>query len=143
MLWLNKVGIFAQQRLSFSEDQELYNAASTTWNAMGREDILEAFSHHPQIGADQELCEKNSKQHTLGLPMSIGNGSASEACIADLAKCNRLYLERFGYIFIVCATGRTLAQMLNPIKERLHNSEEQDQNAAAEQEKSPCSGCKN
>ena len=125
------------KQFPFSEDQELYDTATSIWGTMEREDILEAFSHHPQIGADPEaLRQKFKTTHSWSSNEQAGMSSASEDCIADLAQCNKIYLERFGYIFIVCATGKTAAQMLSIIQQRLNNQEEQELKiAAAEQGK--------
>ena len=62
--------------------------------------------------------------------------AADEATIADLAAGNRAYIERFGYIFIVCASGKTAAQMLALLQHRLpHDTEQEIFVAATEQAK--------
>jgi len=96
--------------------------AAQIWKGCTREDILEAFAAHPKIG-DQKGASEQSAVRT-----------ASEATLRELARLNREYEARFGYIFIVCATGKTGEEMLALLRQRLRNQpEEEIAIAAAEQ----------
>jgi len=118
----------------------LYADAGAVWAAMGRDDILEAFAQHPRIGGAEgawtELgCAQRSPSRegagTLsGFPQSIDAWSrAEQSGTADadaetkraLREANDRYFARFGYIFIVCATGKSAAEMLALVQQRLHN----------------------
>ena len=86
----------------WQNEQALYSAGETVWAAMGRDDILEAFTHHPQIGADLEaLREKFQTTAAWSGSEQSAVTEASEEVLIALRDGNRAYQERFGYIFIV------------------------------------------
>ena len=121
----------------FDSERALLNAAAQAWSKLGRDDYLEAFSHHPQIGADRaELARRFARTAQLSAAEQAGVAQADAATLDALAEANRTYLERFGYIFIVCATGKTAEQMLSLLRERLPNDPDTELRiAAAEQAK--------
>jgi len=59
---------------------------------------------------------------------------ASDTVIVELAKANKIYLEKFGFIFIVCATGKSASQMLSLLQQRLANDAETEVNNAAQEQ---------
>jgi len=98
---------------------DLLHAASKAWHACGQEDWKEAFGHHPRIGDLDTLKRKFS-----GTGTSLEQAAALEASLLTLealAEGNRVYEEKFGYIFIVCATGRSAEGMLGELRKRLDN----------------------
>ena len=100
-------------------------------------DILEAFSHHPKIGANIETLRAKFQQ-TAGWSASeqASVSQASDAVLQALAQGNIDYEAKFGYIFIVCATGKSAAEMLNLLQARLVNTPADEiKLAAAEQAK--------
>jgi len=121
----------------FGSEQALLRAAQETWSKLGKDDYLEAFSHHPQIGADRaELARRFASTAQLSAAEQSGVAHADAATLDALAEANRAYLARFGYIFIVCATGKSAEQMLSLLRERLPNAPEAELRiAAAEQAK--------
>ena len=109
----------------FSSRNDLHLTAIQIWNALDKEDYLEAFKAHPQIGASvEELRKKFQTTSNWSSGEQSGMGSASEETIQALKVANAQYLERFGYIFIVCATGKSADEMLAIIQERLPNAPE-------------------
>lgn len=132
--WANLV---AQKLGSLTNDDDLFALADTTWSQMSKADILEAFSHHPQIGADPEkLKARFQHTHQWSANEQSGMSQANEAVIQRLASGNAMYLERFGYIFIVCATGKSAQEMLDLLEARVNNDPiEELQIAAGEQAK--------
>lgn len=102
--------------------------------SMTRESWLEAFDHHPKIGDLDSLREKF--QNTASLPISEQQGlsGVSESMLKQLAEGNRLYEDRFGYIFIVCASGKTAEEMLALLNARLGNDPEKELIIAAEEQ---------
>ncbi|HXJ22366.1 MAG TPA: 2-oxo-4-hydroxy-4-carboxy-5-ureidoimidazoline decarboxylase [Polyangia bacterium] len=111
-------------RRPWLSDATLYGDAGAVWAAMGRDDILEAFAQHPRIG-DSEGAGTLS-----GFPQSIdawslaeqsGTAGADAGTRRALREANQRYFDHFGYIFIVCATGKSAAEMLALIQQRLHN----------------------
>ena len=97
----------------FASDAELLESAERVWWALGREDWLEAFAGHPRIGA--RTTDAGARREQAGVD------GATAATRAALALGNRAYEERFGHVFLVCATGRTAAEMLTALRDRLAN----------------------
>lgn len=89
----------------------LLSAASRHWAACTPADGLEAFSHHPRIG-DRPAMHKEQ----------AGVVNATTSTLEELATLNVRYEEKFGYIFIVCATGKSATELLSLLKERMNNS---------------------
>jgi len=115
----------------FDSVNALYAAADAAWQKMDRADILEAFSSHPQIG---QKAASGSESHRRWLE-GEQNGAriAAEDVKTRLVQGNRAYHERFGYIFIVCATGKTADEMLALLDQRLQNDAARELPIAAEQ----------
>ena len=124
---------------------QLTEAADEHWRAMRRRDFIEAFQGHPKIGRpDSGGAHGGAGDRTAG-DMAAGDMAAEEQSgvagasaevIESLARHNHDYEEKFGFIFIVCATGKSAAQMLELIRERIGNDRAGEiANAAEEQRK--------
>ncbi|PRQ05609.1 2-oxo-4-hydroxy-4-carboxy-5-ureidoimidazoline decarboxylase [Enhygromyxa salina] len=121
----------------FVDDDALYARAAQVWAGMERADILEAFDHHPRIGADiQALREKFASTAATAASEQAGAQRATEAELERLRAGNVNYEACYGHIFIVCATGKSAAQMAEILESRLRNSPDAELRiAAAEQAK--------
>lgn len=121
----------------FASSVALLAIANAVWQRMERADILEAFSHHPAIGSDlNELRAKFTATAAWSESEQAGASTASEATLLALRQGNLAYGERFGYLFIVCASGKSAREMLDLLNARLpHSSAEELPIAAAEQAK--------
>jgi allantoicase len=121
----------------FSSAPTLFQAATAAWSSLQARDYLEAFSHHPEIGADlNELRRKFRSTADLSESEQAGAATASEATLLALRERTQAYRERFGYSFIVCATGRTADELLAVLEERLKSAPDVEIGvAAAEQAK--------
>jgi allantoicase len=121
----------------FGSPAGLASVARHAFAALERDDYLEAFSHHPAIGADfAALREKFATTLSWSSGEQAGVTQADEATLMELAAANRAYQQRFGYLFIVCATGKTAAQMLTILRSRLENDSATELRIAAlEQQK--------
>ncbi len=120
----------------FHDESALFSAADAIWNTMTEADWREAFLAHPQIGNVNTLREKFANTKALAAGEQASVQVASEATLQALATGNQDYLEKFGFIFIVFATGKSAADMLALLQARLPNSREQElRNAALEQHK--------
>ncbi|MDO6431903.1 2-oxo-4-hydroxy-4-carboxy-5-ureidoimidazoline decarboxylase [Flavitalea sp. BT771] len=97
----------------------LLAAASRIWRACAPKDWLEAFDHHPRIGDREALRKKYAG--TGASAEQAGALDASVKVLEALAEGNRAYEEKFGYIFIVCATGKSASEMLGLLRTRLGN----------------------
>ena len=119
----------------FGSREELLERAAAIWKSLDREDFLEAFSHHPEIGADLgELRKKFASTADLASAEQSGAAGASDAVLLALREKNEAYRERFGYTFIVCASGKSADEMLALLEARLENSEERELSVAAEEQ---------
>lgn len=124
------------ERFPVKDTAALFDAAGNIWQTCTEADWKEAFSHHPRIGDLASLKQKYAATAQWAAGEQAAVQQASESILEELATGNRQYLEKFGYIFIVCATGKSAAEMLHLLKERLpHTPEEEIRVAMAEQEK--------
>lgn len=121
----------------FSCDAAVFEAADRCWTQMNRSDVLEAFSHHPKIGANIEsLRAKFQNTASWSASEQASVSQASDAVLEALSQGNIDYEARFGYIFIVCATGKSASEMLSLLQARLGNPPDVEWHlAAAEQAK--------
>ncbi len=123
-------------RRPFTSDAELYDAAEAVWSKLTRADWLEAFAAHPRIGDLDSLRKKFVTTADWAAAEQSGVSGAAEAVLLALAEGNRRYEEQFGYLFIVCATGKTASQMHDILERRLGNKPDQElKEAAGEQAK--------
>lgn len=97
--------------------------AARIWKNCTREDILEAFAAHPKIGDHEGASEQS------------GVCTASKATLEELARLNREYEARFGYNYIVCATGKSGEELLDLLRERLHHEPAREFAIAAEEQR--------
>jgi len=104
----------------------LYADAEAVWAGLGRDDFLEAFAHHPRIGARAEQTDDAWARQEQGRV-----GDADGDTRRSLLDANERYRRRFGYIFIVCATGKSAAEMLGLLEARLGNASERELTIAA------------
>ena len=119
----------------FADRAALHVAADHVARSLGRADWLEAFAHHPRIG-ESALRERFKTTATWAGAEQQGVAAASEAAIEALAAGNRAYERRFGYVFIVCATGKRADEMLAILESRLPSDPRAELDiAAAEQMK--------
>jgi 2-oxo-4-hydroxy-4-carboxy-5-ureidoimidazoline decarboxylase len=119
-------------RRPFASTADLHRAAEEVWGNLSRADFLEAFSHHPPIGADlARLAEKFATTHALSSREQAGMVEADRQTLAALRDGNLSYQRRFGFIFIVCATGKTAGQMLALLLARMENDAETELRVAA------------
>jgi 2-oxo-4-hydroxy-4-carboxy-5-ureidoimidazoline decarboxylase len=115
---------------------KVFDAAGRIWNALSQADWKEAFSHHPRIGDLKGLRQKFATTANWASKEQAGVDGASDELLSGLAEKNRLYEEKFGYIFIVCATGKSAGEMLALVSERMKNEPGAEiRLAAAEQAK--------
>jgi 2-oxo-4-hydroxy-4-carboxy-5-ureidoimidazoline decarboxylase len=123
-------------RRPFRSETELFTTAVEVWRELPRAEWLAAFAAHPRIG-DLEALRRRYGQSAGGpaAEQALVRTAPDEALQA-LADGNHRYEDRFGYIFTVCATGKTAGEMLALLRERLTNDPETELRiAAGEQEK--------
>ena len=112
---------------------DLFEDAEEKWYECNEEDWKEAFSHHPRIGDINSLKAKfSSADLAEGEQSSVKE--ASEQVLKSLAKGNREYEEKFGYIFIVSAAGKSAEEMLGILTARINNSPEEEIKIAGDEQ---------
>lgn len=123
-------------RRPYADRQALWLAADAADGSLSRADWLEAFSHHPRIGDVESLRSRFASTAAWAAGEQSGTSVASEETLQALATGNDAYFEKFGFIFIVCATGKSADEMLTLLRARLPNAPEDELVvAAAEQAK--------
>jgi OHCU decarboxylase len=121
-------------RRPFGNERKLLFAARNDWVGLTESDWLEAFAHHPRIGDRASLAERFPATHDLSSREQAAVGAAHADVLSALADGNEEYFERFGFIFIVCATGKTAAEMLQLLRDRLANDRASELRIAAEEQ---------
>ena len=115
--------------------RRLLDSADRVWWDLGREDWLEAFTRHPRIGEKAAAKDASAETRRWSEEEQSGTRSAREQVLAALAKANRAYEQRFGYVFIVCATGKSSEEMLALLQQRLQNDPAAELRMAAEEQR--------
>jgi OHCU decarboxylase len=115
--------------------ETLFEAADRIWLSLANADWLEAFASHPKIGSTGAAAGQQERSADWSGDEQAGVAAAETGVRDDLAEVNRLYEERFGFIFIVCATGKTGGEMLAICRARLGNSAETEICLAAEEQR--------
>jgi 2-oxo-4-hydroxy-4-carboxy-5-ureidoimidazoline decarboxylase len=105
----------------FADPAHLFAAAETAWNDLSPDDWREAFAHHPRIGDKDALRARFASTREWASGEQAGAMGAPDEVLEALALENRAYEQRFGHIFIVCATGKSAAEMLALLRERQGN----------------------
>lgn len=113
---------------------ELLEDAEEQWFECSEQDWKEAFAQHPRIGDMESLKKKFASTAGWAASEQAGATTASKQTLEALAEVNRLYEEKFGYIFIVCATGKSAEEMLAMLQMRLQNSPEVEIEVAADEQ---------
>ena len=119
----------------FGETRELLKAADEIWWSLDAPDWLEAFAAHPKIGGRKAAREQDAQASAWSEQEQSGARDAEQSMLDELAEANRAYEERFGHIFIVCATGKTAGEMLALLRARLSNDAGKELRNAAEQQR--------
>jgi len=122
------------QARPFTGWDELTTKAEQIWWALEPADWLEAFHSHPKIGEKRAAAPTSDQSKRWSEAEQAGVSSAANQTSEALAVLNREYEKKFGYIFIVCATGKSSEEMLGILRARLESpADEELHNAAAEQ----------
>lgn len=113
----------------FADHQQLFTAAETTWHALDPTAWREAFAAHPRIGDLSQLRQRFGHEQS-------GVCGVDDPTLQALADGNRTYEARHGFLFLVCATGKSAAEMLAILQQRLGNDTTSElRTAATEQAK--------
>jgi allantoicase len=110
----------------FEDRAALLRAADRTWWSLDEKDFLEAFAAHPKIGQKSASAWSQKEQ--------AGAASAQAETLAELAALNQRYEAKHGFIFIVCASGRSADAMLADLRTRIERDRASELRTAAEEQ---------
>ena len=120
----------------FENVEEMVTAADRIWWALESADWLEAFDSHPRIGEKKPAAPVARESLSWSETEQAGTRDSTQKTMEELAELNRKYQEKFGFIYIVCATGKSAEEMLAILRDRLNNNAAVElRNAASEQAK--------
>ncbi len=120
----------------FNSVDDLIVKADQVWWSLEPRDWLEAFHSHPKIGEKKAAAATAAEAQKWSEDEQSGTRNSALETMAALAELNREYEEKFGFIFIVCASGKSSEEMLAILRQRVgNNADEELLNAAAEQAK--------
>ena len=130
MAWVETLA----KRRPFNDISHLMKEAESVWKKLNSRDWLEAFSGHPQIGDLSTLEKKYGNTTAWASGEQSGVGIATKETLIELAEYNKRYLKKFGFIFIVFATGKSAGEMLTLLKGRINNDKEVELQIAANEQ---------
>lgn len=117
MKWVENV----MQAYPFADEKILLSQSIDSWyEKCDDADYLEAYGHHPEIGDVNSLTKKNAGKEQASI------STASIQTIENLSKANFEYNQKYGFIFIICATGKSASEMLRLMQARLKNTMEEE-----------------
>ena len=122
-------------RRPLPNEATLLAASDETWRSLAESDWLEAFRSHPRIGESQAPKAALQRSVTWSAEEQQNVAGASDSVKIALAEGNRKYERKFSSIFIVCATGKSPAEILKILQRRMKNDEDTELQEASEQQR--------
>jgi OHCU decarboxylase len=122
-------------RRPFRSRGVVFSTADEIWRSLDPADWREAFSYHPRIGEQKSAMSQSESGSAWAAREQSGVERAPVDVRAELAAANREYEQRFGYTYIVFATGKSAEEMLALARERLRNNPDVELSAAAEEQR--------
>jgi OHCU decarboxylase len=113
---------------------DLSAAADRVWSKMEEADWMEAFAHHPRIG-ERKAAHASRKSVMWSQQEQSSAANGAERLFSELAAGNALYEQRFGFTYIVCATGKSAEEMLAILNRRLASDRATELIEAAEEQR--------
>jgi OHCU decarboxylase len=118
----------------FEDLEALISRAGSIWRGLTPVDWLEAFSHHPKIGGKKAQRSQTEQERKWSEQEQAAVVATKEESLEELERLNRAYENRFGYIFIVCATGKSTDEMIGLLRARTENDPETELRIAAREQ---------
>jgi len=110
----------------FKTLDDLIGKADVIWWSLDPGDWLEAFLSHPKIGEKKAAAATSEQSRQWSAAEQVGIADAANSTLAALAELNQKYQDKFGYIFIVCASGKSSEEMLATLRSRLANDRDDE-----------------
>ena len=105
----------------FADSSALLQVSEENFNLLKESDYLVAFEGHPQIGDLNTLQKKYVNTSNTASHEQSGMSTAEKEVLEEMVELNQTYFSKFGFIFIVCASGKSAVEMLALIKSRINN----------------------
>jgi OHCU decarboxylase len=118
----------------FDDLGHLIKSAAAIWWDCDRDDWLEAFRSHPKIGGQKSDADVSGQSRAWSAQEQSSVQHASTKTLTELEQLNREYEAKFGFIFIVCASGKSPDEMLGILKSRIGNDADSELRIAAEEQ---------
>jgi allantoicase len=122
------------ERRPYSSMRELFEEAAQVWWGLPQKAWLEAYAAHPRLGAKKKAATATRKSAGWSKGEQKGVGSGEKDVLARLEKQNAAYFKKFGFIFILFASGRSAAEVLEQLEERLPRSKASEIDTAAQEQ---------
>lgn len=122
-------------RRPFPDTSYLLAASDEVWLGLPPSDWLQAFHSHPRIGESSAKAAVAARSSAWSQQEQLQAAAAPDAVKQDFAEANHAYERKFGHIFIVCATGKSAAEILAILRRRMHNDADTEIHEAAEQQR--------
>ena len=121
-------------RRPFASRDALLAASDEVCERLSNDQWLAAFAHHPRIGEQSAAADvsETAKRWSEGEQATAAHDAGAQA---ELREAQRLYEMRFGYIFIICASGRSAGDILSELQRRLRNDPDAELRAAADEQR--------
>ena len=123
------------ERRPLPDESAVLAASDEVWLRSGELDWMEAFRSHPRIGESHAPQSALPQSAAWSAQEQSAGAAGEETAKARLAEANGRYEQRFGHIFIVCATGKSAEQILAILLCRLGNDDKAELREAAEQQR--------
>ena len=121
-------------RRPFVTRDALFRAADEEWNRLSPNDWLEAFAHHPRIGERRAAAPVDGRAQRWSESEQSSAASSDDRAKQQLADAQKEYEARFGHIFLICAAGKTLGEILAALRTRMGNDPKTELGVAAEEQ---------
>ncbi len=119
----------------FGDLGHLIKEADRVWRSLTEQDWLEAFRAHPKIGERKAAAIQSQQAASWSAHEQSQAQQAADETKAAIAEGNRIYEDRFGFIFIICASGKTAHEILKSLNQRLANDAATEMRIAAEEQR--------
>jgi 2-oxo-4-hydroxy-4-carboxy-5-ureidoimidazoline decarboxylase len=110
----------------FESLAEMLEISDRIWEECDVDDYLEAFDGHARIGDVESLAEKYASTKAWAGKEQSGIDGADRSLLDRLADGNKSYEEKFGHLFIMCATGKSGTEMCTMLETRMNNDPEHE-----------------
>ena len=122
-------------RRPYGSDSDFFLTADAIWSGLSRRDWLEAFRHHPAIGAGKAAAQQSAEAKKWSAGEQSVAQQAPPDTLAEMAEANFEYQSKFGYVFLICAEGKSADEILASLRRRMSNNSKAEIQIAAEEQR--------